>query len=93
IIQKYVLLIDDDNSCDEIISKLINEKVSKMSGLEVPEGNTITLKIGKLEDMEREIIDYLLSRGVGIKEASKILGTSRTTLWRKAKAADEIMFP
>ncbi|MFZ5633268.1 MAG: helix-turn-helix domain-containing protein [Bacillota bacterium] len=47
---------------------------------------TITLKIRNLDDMEREIIDHLQSWGYSNKEISRLLGTSRTTLWRKAKS-------
>ncbi|MCL6638469.1 MAG: sigma 54-interacting transcriptional regulator [Firmicutes bacterium] len=94
IVQKYVLLIEEGQSCDELIAKLINEKIRKMyisgsagGGRE----DSITLKIRNLEEMEKEIIDYLLSTGVSIKEIARILGTSRTTLWRKAKASDGYM--
>ncbi|MDK2887751.1 MAG: hypothetical protein PWP72_629 [Thermoanaerobacter sp.] len=93
VIQKYVLLIEPGQSCEELIARLINEKIRK--SYIVPAGdrrNTITLKIGKLEDMERQVIEYLLSTGASIKEISELTGISRTTLWRKLKTLDEVMF-
>lgn len=89
IIQKYVLLIEGNQTPEDLIIKLINEKIKKSYNVSNNDESTITLKIGKLEDMEKEIIDYLLSTGISIKEVSKMLGTSRTTLWRKVKAVDE----
>ncbi|MHB8918255.1 MAG: sigma 54-interacting transcriptional regulator [Desulfocucumaceae bacterium] len=87
VIQKYVLIIEEGESCDEVISKLISEKVRK--SFSVPAGedpDSITLKISSLEDMEREIIEHLQSAGYSTKEISRLLGTSRTTLWRKYKS-------
>ncbi|GBF35032.1 zinc sigma-54-dependent two-component system response regulator [Desulfocucumis palustris] len=89
IFQKYVLLIEKNQTPEDLINRLINEKIRKSFSVTTSDENTITLKIGKLEDMEREIIDYLLTTGVSIKEISKMLGTSRTTLWRKVKDNDE----
>ncbi len=86
IIQKYVLLIEDGQGCDDLITRLISEKLKKTYGTPAGDENTITLKIGSLEEMEREIIDYLQSAGYTTKEISRLLGTSRTTLWRKAKS-------
>lgn len=86
IIQKYVLLIEEDQGCDEVINRLINEKIRRGQSSSAGDSDTITLKIGNLEDMEREIIDYLQSAGYSTKEISRLLGTSRTTLWRKAKS-------
>lgn len=91
IIQKYVLLMEENQNCNELITKLIEEKIRKIY-IGTGEEDSITLKIGKLDDMEREIIEYLLSTGVSVKEISKILGTSRTTLWRKVKASDVCVF-
>lgn len=91
IIQKYVLLIEEDQD-SQLVSELINDKTKKMYSAKSDDRNTITLSIGKMDDMEREIIEHLLSTGVSIKEISKILGTSRTTLWRKVKTSEEAMF-
>ncbi|MGB9804838.1 sigma 54-interacting transcriptional regulator [Desulfofundulus sp.] len=92
VIQKYVLLIEDGQSCEELITRLINEKIRKSYVLPSGDRETITLKIGRLEDMERQVIDYLLSTGASIKEISELTGISRTTLWRKIKTLDEVMF-
>lgn len=93
VIQKYVLLFEANQSCEELINRLINEKIRKSYIVPAGDsGNTITLKIGKLEDMERQVIEYLLSTGASIKEISELTGISRTTLWRKLKTLDEVMF-
>jgi len=91
IIQKYVLLIEENQNNSELISKLIEGKVSNIN-TGTGEANTINLRIGKMDDMEKDIIEHLLSTGASIKEISKILGTSRTTLWRKVKASNVNIF-
>ncbi|MFZ5643398.1 MAG: sigma 54-interacting transcriptional regulator [Bacillota bacterium] len=89
VIQKYVLLIEDGRDVVELITMLINEKIKKSYTAPSGDENSINIKIGKMEDMEREIIEYLLSTGASIKEISQITGTSRTTLWRKLKDLDD----
>ncbi|MFZ5647663.1 MAG: sigma 54-interacting transcriptional regulator [Bacillota bacterium] len=83
IIQKYVLLIEDKHSPEQLVCMLIDEKISDQ---DTGGWNTITLRIRDLQDMEREIIDHLLSTGTSTAEVSRLLGTSRTTLWRKTRS-------
>jgi len=92
VMQKYVLLIEENQKAEELITRLINEKIKKSYAVPSGDENSITIKIGKMDDMELEIIEYLLSTGASIKEISQITGTSRTTLWRKLKDLDEAMF-
>lgn len=92
VMQKYVLLSEGNQNAEELITRLINEKIRKSYVAPSGDENTINIKIGKMEDMEREIIEYLLSTGASIKEISKITGTSRTTLWRKLKDMDGAIF-
>lgn len=92
VIQKYVLLIEEGQNAEELVTRLINEKIAKSYAVPSGDETTITLKIGKMEDMERQVIEYLLSTGASIKEISQITGTSRTTLWRKLKDLDETVF-
>lgn len=89
VIYKYVLLYDDSQDNEKLISKLVDEKMKKSFNYSQQDFDTITLKIGKLDDMEREIIAHLKSRGYTHKEISRLLGTSRTTLWRKGKTHSE----
>lgn len=92
IIQKYVLLIEEKQNVKELITLLINEKIRKSFTVPTGDENRISIKIGKMENMEREILEYFLSTGASIKEISQITGTSRTTLWRKLKDLDGTMF-
>ncbi|MBO8132207.1 MAG: sigma 54-interacting transcriptional regulator [Candidatus Marinimicrobia bacterium] len=85
VIEKYVLLIEDNQNCDDLIIKLINEKILKSFNIKADDSEHITIKIGKWEDMEQQILEYLKSKGTSIKDLTKILGTSRTTIWRKLK--------
>lgn len=85
LIEKYVLLIENDRDADDLVRKLMSEKISKNTKAPDPVADTITVKVGDLEDMEREIINRLRSAGYGTKEIASLLGTSRTTLWRKLK--------
>ncbi|WRO21417.1 sigma 54-interacting transcriptional regulator [Metallumcola ferriviriculae] len=88
IIHKYVLLWEEQQPCEELITKLINEKIRKTYKVKSMDEDTITLKIGKVEDMEKQVIDYLLATGASVKDISEKIGTSRTTLWRKTKAGN-----
>jgi len=92
VMQKYVLLIEEGMEAEDLIANLINEKIKKSYADPSGDEDTITLKIGKMEDMEREIIEYLIATGASIKEISQITGTSRTTLWRKLKDLDKTAF-
>ena len=92
VMQKYVLLVEEGVEAEKLIAQLINEKIKKSYAVPSGDENSITLKIGKMEDMEREIIEYLLAIGASIKEISQITGTSRTTLWRKLKDLNETAF-
>lgn len=92
VIQKYVLLIEEGRDVAELITRLINEKIKKSYSASSGDESRINIKVGKMEDMELEIIEYLLSTGASIKEISQITGTSRTTLWRKLKDLDGTMF-
>ncbi|SFH00567.1 Transcriptional regulator containing PAS, AAA-type ATPase, and DNA-binding Fis domains [Desulfotomaculum arcticum] len=89
VIHKYVLLSEPNQNCDSLVDKLINEKIRKIYKVRTDDENLITLKIGKLEDMEMQVIEYLLSTGASIKEISELIGASRTTLWRKFKTLDK----
>lgn len=88
VMQKYVLLIEANRDVEALITRLINEKVKKSYAASPGDDDSITLRIGKMEDMELDILKYLLSTGASIKEISQITGTSRTTLWRKLKDLD-----
>ncbi len=92
VMHKYVLLVDQKQDCDDLVNKLINDKIRVAYKVRKEDEDSITLKISKLEDMEKQVIEYLLSKGTTIKEISEILGTSRTTLWRKARNMDKVVF-
>lgn len=87
VILKYVLLIEEGQDPAELVERLIGEKLQLRNQSAVTgAGETITLRIGRLEDMEREVIRYLKSTGRSSAEIARLLGTSRTTLWRKTRA-------
>jgi len=52
-------------------------------------GNTITIEIGTMEEMEQQILQQLDRQG-GLDRAqlARFLGISRTTLWKKLKETD-----
>lgn len=89
-IEKYVVLCHENNFKDfnllnRLMDEKINDKFSSTKTKAVVDSNNITVRIGTLEEMEREILEKLLSTGKSVKELSNILGTSRTTIWRRLK--------
>ncbi|MFZ5826129.1 MAG: sigma-54 interaction domain-containing protein, partial [Bacillota bacterium] len=54
-------------------------------------GNTITIEIGTMEEMEQQILQQMDRRG-GLDRAqlARFLGISRTTLWKKLKETERL---
>lgn len=83
-IEKYVFLYEENDN--EIYNQLLNELTVEKSKVEALEDSMdqLAIHIGSIENMEKQIISKLLKK-YKISELSKVLGISRTTLWRKLK--------
>lgn len=84
-IEKCVFVYENDN--DEMYHQLINELATRIS--RTPQrldesADQVVVSVGTLENMEKQIIIRLL-RYHNVTGLSRILGISRTTLWRKLK--------
>lgn len=95
-IVRYAILINDMPA--ELIFKeflqennILNEEDSKsVKGDNSPQYNenerSITIKVGSLKEMEKEAIQKIIDRySYNRTDICKILGISRTTLWKKLK--------
>ncbi|MDQ0285377.1 PAS domain S-box-containing protein [Desulfofundulus luciae] len=92
-ISRYAILVDEmpaEAIFDEFIAethRLANppEDAAMAAGGD-QSGETITVKVGPLEEMERELIQKMLVRYAHNRSAlAKALGISRSTLWKKLK--------
>jgi len=70
---------------------VFQDQMSQRSEEEDDDGKQLRLRIGPLEEMERQIIHELHQRYRGNKQIlSEILGISRTTLWKKIKEMSKV---
>ncbi len=85
--EKYVLLAAGEPNSFQLTEELLSDLyVNESDVLPGAGGNSVTVPVGTLQDMEENIIralarDCSLDRG----ELAKKLGISRTTLWKKLK--------
>ncbi|MQL53119.1 PAS domain S-box protein [Desulfofundulus thermobenzoicus] len=93
-ISRYAILVNE-MPAETIFEDFLHETFRLMGspeemGLPVekdPNQNTVTIKIGSLDKMERELIQKMLARYDHNRSAlAKALGISRSTLWKKLKS-------
>ncbi|NPV28009.1 MAG: sigma 54-interacting transcriptional regulator [Firmicutes bacterium] len=79
-VEKYVLLYDPGQDPEEL-----NQRLLALLGLEDREVKrpAVTIRVGNLEEMERNIVAKLDEIYQDKQELADLLGISRTTLWRK----------
>lgn len=92
-IEKYVILSEGNKDNFRLMEELLEELYrfrddSSVTGEDAK--NFLTVKIGTLEEMEREIIEKLYRQtDLDKKSLANCLGISRTTLWKKLKSLEE----
>ena len=92
-IEKYVILSEGNRDNFRLMEELVDElyrfrEESSIAGDN--DQNYLTVKIGTLAEMEREIIEKLYRQtDLDKKSLANCLGISRTTLWKKLKALEE----
>ena len=92
-IEKYVILSEGNKDNFRLMEELLEELYlfrddSTVAGVNA--NDFLTVKIGTLKEMEREIIEKLYRQtDLDKKSLASCLGISRTTLWKKLKALEE----
>ncbi len=86
-VERYAVLIKSRSISEaEFIKEYTNKRRPLQKGQADAEENTLKIKFGTLESMERELIEKTLALAKGNKACTALmLGISRTTLWKKIK--------
>ncbi|MGQ9558288.1 MAG: helix-turn-helix domain-containing protein [Desulfurispora sp.] len=85
-VERYVALGEEDTDRLTTFRSLLQKLQLRQLGAVVPDQQVLVLQLGKMEEMERQIIEQAMGivRG-GKGELARLLGLSRTTLWKKLK--------
>lgn len=88
-VERYVALGEENVKTHATFHSLLN----KLTGYESParksDGDRIVIELGNMMDMERQILAQVSGMITGGKgEMARVLGVSRTTLWKKLKELD-----
>ncbi|MGB9839620.1 sigma 54-interacting transcriptional regulator [Thermovenabulum sp.] len=84
LIEKCVILCEDQKISFSLISSLLNETGLNQKN-DSNDGQKIIVNIGTLEEMEKQIFKEIFLKYNNKKEVARVLGVSRTTLWKKLK--------
>lgn len=92
-VEKYVILSDGSKDNFRLMEELVDELYrfkEDAKNLKREEGRYITINVGTLEYMERQIIEKLYHQNnLDKKQLAFLLGISRTTLWKKLKSLEK----
>ncbi|MFZ5818087.1 MAG: sigma 54-interacting transcriptional regulator [Bacillota bacterium] len=86
-IQKFAVLSLHHPNPAALVRELLDElRYGRAEEGEGLRGNTITIEVGTMEEMEQQILQQLDRRaGLDRAQLARFLGISRTTLWKKLK--------
>lgn len=88
-VERYVALGEEDINNHTTFHHLFNKLIGYETAVKKPNSGHIIIELGNMEDMERQILAQVSGMITGGKgEMAKILGVSRTTLWKKLKELD-----
>lgn len=94
-VERYVALGEEDTRNHTTFYRLLEKLVNNETYREVKGNNgfynsdLLTIRLGKLVDMEKQILVQASKLFQGSKgEMARVLGISRTTLWKKLKELD-----
>lgn len=87
--ERLVILADKGKLDKKWVQQLIAEADEGVIRNENSSANHIAVKVGTLEDMEKQLIDIINEKAKGNRsDLAKLLGISRTTLWKKLNSTD-----
>jgi transcriptional regulator with PAS, ATPase and Fis domain len=85
-IEKLIILTDKDVVDESFMQSLLSEHrhSQRISGGEIMLGDTITIGVGSMQEMQNQLIETLLERKGGNKKLlARDLGISRVTVWNR----------
>lgn len=91
-LQKYALLVGDAADSAALVAAMLDES-RRLRGTAAAGGpeRTLTVTVGTLADMEREILTKLdAAMGHDRTRLSRMLGISRTTLWKRLREQEAL---
>lgn len=85
-VERYVALGEEDMDRLTTFRSLLQKLQLRQLGAAVSDQQVLVLQLGSMEEMERQIIEQAMGLVRGGKgELARLLGLSRTTLWKKLK--------
>lgn len=89
-VERYVLLYGIDGHLEQIMDRFMEPFEFGTTSRSEQNSNTIEIEIGTLEEMESQILLKLMEKfhQKNKDQIAKLLGISRTTLWKKLKSAN-----
>ncbi|MBF7082712.1 sigma 54-interacting transcriptional regulator [Desulfallas sp. Bu1-1] len=86
-VERYVALGEEDTANFTTFRSLLQKmKQNHHAEASIHDKQVLVLKLGNMEEMERQIIEQAMELvGGGKGELARVLGLSRTTLWKKLK--------
>ncbi len=88
-VERYVALGEENTRTHATFHGLLNKLIGYEVPVKKPNGDHIVIELGNMMDMERQILAQVSGMITGGKgEMARVLGVSRTTLWKKLKELD-----
>jgi DNA-binding NtrC family response regulator len=90
-VERYVLLFEEEKKVESLAKALLAENFSTDVFLEKEEyslqdPNILQVRLGTMEEIELQILVQLVQKyKMDKNEVARLLGISRTTLWKKLK--------
>ncbi|MFZ5633964.1 MAG: sigma 54-interacting transcriptional regulator [Bacillota bacterium] len=88
-VERYVALGEENIETHATFHGLFNKLIGYETAVKKPNSDHIVIELGNMVDMERQILAQVSGMIPGGKgEMARVLGVSRTTLWKKLKELD-----